>query len=100
MQEAARTGVPSESRLPLEDKTVLEELRRVAVHGDDTTLDLLLSLQVKLGFSEEHGARAGLPILGTAAAVVTGSIGCLPLFEGVWNTAVSRPALCRPGEGA
>lgn len=39
-------GVVDEPRVPLEIKTAVEELRRVVVHGDATTLDVLLSSQV------------------------------------------------------
>ena len=64
LQEAGRTGVPSEPRVPLEVETALEELRRVAVHGDATTLDVLLSSQVGFVFSEENWARGGIVDIG------------------------------------
>lgn len=39
-------GGGHEPKVPLQVKTAMEELRRVVVHGDATTLDVLLSSQV------------------------------------------------------
>lgn len=51
----AGTGRGGEPRVPLEVEATMEELRRVAVRGDATTLDVLLSSQVRVG----SGGRGG-----------------------------------------
>lgn len=44
--EGGGSGGDGEPKVPLQVKTAMEELRRVVVHGDATTLDVLLSSQV------------------------------------------------------